>query len=284
MKGNLSEPSLTEIKSLLKAQFVNRMGYIPDFDNPLSFNEKLNWLKLYDRNPLITICADKYLVRNYVTNKIGSQYLIDLIGSYDSPDEIDFDKLPDRFVIKVNWGSGQNIICKEKNKLDKSEVLAKLNYWLLPENNLYFYSYEWCYKDIKPKIIIEEYIEQADGNLIDYKFFCYNGKVKNLFVASDRHTDLKMNFYDLGWNLYPFTRVYPNDASRQLKPKEFDTMVLLAEKLAENFIFARVDFYILDNNIKFGEITFYPGGGWNLSNRSHGIMNLVSLLSYPMNY
>lgn len=267
MKGNLSESSLTEIKSRLKAQFVNQVGYIPDFDTPLSFNEKLNRLKLYDRNPLLTVCADKYLVRDYVADKIGSQYLIDLIGVYDSTDEIDFDKLPDRFVIKVNWGSGQNIICKDKNKLNKAEVLLQLNYWLNPENNLYFYSYEWCYKDIKPKIIIEEYIEQADGNLLDYKFFCHNGKVKNLFLVSDRHTNFKVNFYDLDWKMYPFTRVYPNDASKQLKPKEFDTMVLLAEKLAENFIFARVDFYILDNNIKFGEITFYPGVHFNRSSQ-----------------
>lgn len=229
MKASNSELSLAELKLRLKEQFINQVGYIPDFDNPLSFNEKLNWLKLYDRNPLITICADKYLVRDYVADKIGKDYLVEFLGVYDSPDEINFDDLPNKFVIKVNWGSGQNIICKDKNQLDKLDVLSKLRHWLMPENNLCFYSCEWSYKDIKPKIIIEEYLEQVEEDLLDYKFFCYNGKVKNLFLVSDRHTNLKVNFYDLDWKMYPFTRVYPNDTSKQLKPKEFDAMVLLAE-------------------------------------------------------
>lgn len=249
------------IKEKIIEQFTQQVGYIPNIDNPKSFNEKIQWLKLYYRNPLLTKCADKYTVREYVKEKIGEQYLIPLIGIYDNPDQIDFNKLPNKFVLKTNNGSGKNIICKNKKKLNIEETKSKLTEWLKPENSHYFYSYEWAYKDIKPKIICEEYLESKDGDLKDYKFMCFHGKIENIFVCTDRKNSLKVNFYDLNWKLLPFTRLYPNSNKKISKPKYFKKMVEIAEMLAKDFPFVRVDLYENKNNIYFGELTFYPGNG-----------------------
>ena len=177
-------------------------------------------------------------------------------------DEIDFDSLPSRFVLKVNWGSGQNIIVKDKSKLNINEAKEKLRNWLKPENNHYYGGIEWCYKDIPPKIIAEEYMQQLDGDLYDYKFLVYGGKVKNLFIVSDRFNKKYFDFYDREYNRLPFKRLYNNSPNGIEKPANYEKMVELAEKLAEGLPFVRVDFYSVNDKIYFGEMTFYPGGGF----------------------
>ncbi len=253
--------SLDDKKYIIEQQFERVVGYKPNIDNPRSFNEKMQWLKLYNEDPLLTKCADKYLVRDYVKEKIGEEYLIPLLGVWDSPDEIDFDKLPNQFVLKVNWGSGQNIIVKDKSKLNIEEAKAKLREWMKPRSNLYYYSFEWCYKNIQAKIIAEKYIQQLNDDLYDYKFLSYNGKVKNLFVVSDRYNNKYVDFYDTDWNKLPFERLYHNSPNGIAKPQNLDRMISLAERLSKDFPFVRVDFYDIEDKIYFGEITFYPGSG-----------------------
>ena len=248
-----------KIRYLLEHQFKATMGYPPNLDNPRTLNEKIQWLKLNYRNPLLTKCADKVRVRDYIRDTIGEKYLVPIVGVYDSPDEIPFQNLPDKFVMKVNWGSGQNIICKNKNSLDVADVKRKLDRWMQPISNHYYNFFEWCYKDIPPKILVEEYMEDLDGDLPDFKFFCYNGRVENMFIAKGRnlgdHT-LSFTFFDRDFNRLPLKQHYPTFDGKIEKPDNWDEMITLAEKLAKPFLFARIDFYIVGNSIKFGEITF----------------------------
>ena len=257
------EISIEERKKVIFNQFVDHAGYEPCIDDPVTFNEKIQWYKLYYRDFLMKKCSDKYAVRNYVKENIGEKYLNEIIGVYDKVEDIDFNSLPDKFVLKVNHGCAQNIICKDKGKLDIRDAENKLNLWMRPEANHYFSSYEWGYRDIKPKIICEKYIEQLDGELFDYKFFCFNGNVHILYVSLDRgsKSGMKMDFFDMDWNKLPFIRKYENSQRNIKKPKNFEKMVELAEKLSKPFPFARVDFYELNNKIVFGEMTFYPGNG-----------------------
>ena len=255
------ELSIEEKKFILETVFEERVGYKPDIDNPKTFNEKIQWLKLYYHNSLMTKCADKYLVREYVKEKIGEEYLIPLLGVYNTPDEINFDDLPNQFVLKVNWGSGQNIIVKDKSKLNIKQTKLQLKKWLHPYSNHYYNAFEWCYKDIKPKIIVEKYMKQLNNDLYDYKFLVYNGQIKNLFVVSDRFNNKYVDWYDKDYNFLNFTRGGNNSPNRIIKPKNFDKLKLLAKKLAEDFLFVRVDFYSVEGKIYFGELTFYPGNG-----------------------
>lgn len=271
----------SEIRYCLEELFMKHVGYHPDLDNPKTFNEKLNWLKLYSPNPLMTICADKVAVRDYVAEKVGEKYLIPVLGVYDCPNDIDFNKLPDKFVLKVNWGSGQNIIVRDKSKLDIAETRKKLAEWMKPEHNHYFYSFERCYKDIKPKIIAEKYIEQLDGNLLDYKIFCNNGEPMFLFVAIDRGKDLRFNFYDLDFNKLPFKQHYENSDKIIKKPKQFDEMLDIARKLSADFVHCRVDFYVLDNKLYFGELTFYHFAGLEKFEPAEWDRKLGDLLVLP---
>lgn len=253
--------SLKEKKIIIEHQFKEQVGYKPNIDNPQTFNEKMQWLKLYNQDPLLTKCADKYLVRDYIKEKISEEYLIPLIGVYNNPDEIDFDTLPNQFVLKVNWGSGQNIIVKDKSTLNIEETKQKLNKWLEPHSNHYYYSFEYAYKNITSKIICEKYIQQPNDDLYDYKFFCYNGEVKNLFVVSNRKNDLYVDFYDINWNKLPFKRKYKNSQNGIEKPDNLEKLIKLAEITGKGFPFARVDFYNVNNKIYFSEVTFYPGNG-----------------------
>ncbi len=239
-----------------------------DLDNPKTFNEKIQWMKLYDSTPIKTRLADKYLVRDWVTEKIGEKYLIPLLGVYDNFDDIDFDKLPNRFVIKCNHGCAYNIIVKDKNTFDKDDARHRVQHWM-KENFAFKVGLELHYRDIQPKIIIEQFIENKSADdLYDYKFWCFDGQVKYIQFLSERNTaGLKMAFYDLKWNKQSFVYSYPLDQKEIPRPDNLDEMIHLAEKLSKGFSHVRVDFYRLDDGtIYFGEMTFTSASGagkWN---------------------
>lgn len=270
-------------RSILKKQFKKAVGYGLNLDNPCTFNEKIQWLKLYYRNPLITKCADKVGVRDYVSEILGEEYLVPIIGIYDSPDEIDFDSLPNKFVLKVNWGSGQNIICTDKTMFDVEGAKRSLFEWLNPHNNHYYHSLEWCYKEIVPKIVVEEFIEGID-NVIDYKFFCYDGEPKNMFIVHNRSLGkdkMTFTFFDIEFNLLPFSSGCKSSDSPIEKPSQWDEMIEVAKKLSKPFPFVRVDFYQIDNQIKVGELTFYHNNGMARFEPEEWDMKMGKFISLP---
>ena len=249
-------------EKIIKEQFQNALGYELNLENPRTFNEKLQWLKLYYHDPLMTKCADKYLVREYIKETIGEEYLIPLIGVWDRVEDIDFDKLPNQFVLKVNWGSGQNIIVKDKSKLDIEETKNKLRYWMLPTSNHYYYSYEWCYKNIEPKIICEKYIEQMDGNLLDYKVFCFNGEPKYIQIDFDRFIEHKRCICDMNCNKTNIKYVYDIPTTNiKINSDILKNISELSKKLSTDFYYSRIDFYYINNYLIIGEITFIPEAG-----------------------
>lgn len=252
-----------KIRQIAVTIFEEKLGYTPDLDNPKSFNEKIFWMKLNYHNQLVTKCCDKFAVKDYVTEKLGSEYIVPNISVWNSPDDIDFSHLPKKFVLKVNWSSGYNVIVKDKSKLNINETMEKIRYWMLPQQNSYYQAFNWGYKNMKPVVYAEEYIEQLDGQLYDYKFYCCNGKVKFLFIATDRHKDGKLTytFFDPEFNRLPFTYGGRKNAEELKKPKFFDEMIRCAEILSQPFPFVRVDFYETNNKIIVGEMTFYSGGG-----------------------
>jgi hypothetical protein len=235
-----------------------------DLKNPKTFNEKIQWLKLNDKNPTYSSMADKYEVKSFVSDVIGQKYIIPTLGIYNKFSEIDFQNLPAQFVLKCTHDSGGIVICK--NKADLNLVMTKNKLEKHLKKNPFLTCREWPYKNIKPRIIIEEYLNYDNSDLIDYKFLVFNGKVKGVFTCSERNSKsgLKVNFYDEYWNLLPFKRVYNNSINAISKPSLFNEMKELSEKLAGSIQskFVRIDLYFNNNKIYFGEITFYPGGGW----------------------
>lgn len=247
----------------LKRKFKACVGYELNLEKPTSFNEKLQWLKLYDRNPEYTMMVDKIAVREFVRETIGQEYLIPCLGTWSDPADIDFDALPNRFVLKCNHNSGLGMyICKDKTKLNISRVKRNLQKGLA--QNYYLTGREWPYKDVPPQIIAEAYMEDANGRLDDYKFMCFNGQVKCCFVCTDRFSDkgLHITFFDPDWNVMPFERSYPAVKEGLPKPSQYEKMVELAQTLSKGIPFVRVDFYEADGKIYFGEMTFYPGCGF----------------------
>ena len=246
----------------LKDWYKRVTGETLNLNNPQTYNEKIQWMKLYDSTPLKTQLADKYLVRNWVAEKIGEEYLIPLLGVWNNFDEIDFNKLPDKFVLKCNHGCAYNIIVTDKYTLDIADARKKINYWM-NENFAYRVGLELHYANINRKIIAEQYIENDNSDLYDYKFWCFDGKVKYIQFLSERNTNgLKMAFYDRDWNKQEFVYSYPLDTKTIEKPDNLEEMIYLAEKLAEGFNHVRVDFYRLNNGkIYFGEMTFTSCSG-----------------------
>jgi len=245
----------------IQMQYFYHFHRFANFKNPQTFNEKLQWLKLHDHNPLYTTLVDKYAVKKWVADKIGPQYIIPTLGVWEKAEDIDFDKLPNQFVLKVNHDSGGLVICKDKAQLDRQAAIAKLSRAL--ENNGYWYGREWPYKNVKPRIIAEKYMEDDNQALNDYKFMVFNGKVKCSFTCTERFSKdgLKVTFYDANWDIMPFERHYPRSKTPITKPLNYDEMVELAEKLSKDIPFVRVDFYSIKGKIYFGEMTFYPGSG-----------------------
>lgn len=245
----------------LKDWFLNQTNSKLDMDKPKTFNEKIQWLKLYDSTALKTHLADKYLVREWVKEKIGEQYLIPLLGVWDKFDEINFDLLPDRFVLKANHGSGYNIIVDNKKTMDFSVAKEKFNRWI-NTNFAFVFGFELHYKDIPPKIIAEKYMAAENGKMFDYRFYCFDGQPYSIWVDVGSGTkEHKRDIYDLNWTRKPIRVNYPNLDKPQPMPKRFEEMKNLAMMLSQGFPIVRVDFYEINEQIYFGEITFTPQSG-----------------------
>ena len=255
--------SLLSDKAYLKRLYKKRMGKELNLKNPQTFTEKLNWLKLYDRNPEYTMMADKYAVRKYIAEKIGEEYLVPLVGVWDNVEEIDFDALPDKFVLKCNHDNGV-IICTDKSKLDIEKTKKELQYHL--SRDYYKKCREWPYKDIKRKIICEKFMENNDGSTnIEYKVFCFSGKPKFICVISDRFSDkgICVDFYTMDWSYLDIKQGEYRRAGNLFKePKNIKELILLSEILCGNIPFVRIDFNFWNNNLYFGEITFFDSAGF----------------------
>ena len=235
-----------------------------DFDNPKTFNEKIQWLKLNYRKEEYTNLVDKYRVKQYITKLIGEEYVIPTLGVWKNVDDIDFKSLPEKFVLKCNNDSGGIVICK--NKKDFDEVKAKSFLKERLKNNGYWYGREWPYKNVKPCIIAEKYMEDSiSKDLKDYKFFCVNGSMEFFDIDIDRFIEHRSNYYDRNGNFLPFGKTYcPPDYTKKIEmPKNLDKMIELAETISHNTVLSRIDFYEIDGQVYFGEITFYPGSGFS---------------------
>ena len=239
------------------------MGRELDLDAPKTFTEKLQWIKLYDRRPEYTIMTDKYLAKIYVSKIIGEQYIIPTLGVWDDPDDIDFDSLPDQFVLKATHaGGGWGVdICRDKSQYDIAAAKKKMRNAL--KVDMYSRLREWPYKDIHPRIIAEEYLEDAKvGELYDYKFFCFNGVVKSVMIGADRFGGHYLNYYDADFNLLDIVSV---TAARREKgferPEKYDEMVEIASHLSQGIPHVRVDLYYCNGNVYFGELTFFDSSG-----------------------
>lgn len=270
-------------KPFLKLMFYVRMNKRLNLKSPNTFNEKLQWLKLYDRKPIYTTMVDKYEAKKYVADNIGEEYIIPTLGVWDSFDEIDFDLLPNQFVLKCTHDSGGLVICRDKSALDMKVARKKITASL--GMNYYLHGREWPYKNLKPRIIAEKYMESGnDQDLIDYKFYCFGGEPKFLYVShglSD-HSTAHISYASLNWEKLPFKR---NDFSDfdELPPKplNFDKMIELSKQLSANIPFLRVDFYEINNRIYFGELTFFPGSGFTSFNPEEWDYTLGSWIELP---
>lgn len=244
-------------------RYLRKMRRWLNLKDPKTFNEKLQWLKVYDHNPLYPTIVDKHEVKAYIEEKIGKEYVIPTLKVYDTPDEIDWDELPQRFVLKCTHDSGGVVVCHDKNSFDKELAMKRL--WRHHKRNYYNHSREWPYKMIRPRVIAEQYMEdrKGDGELKDYKFFCFDGEPKMLFVASDRQKkeETKFDFFDMDFNHLDITNGHPNAVNPIEKPATFDKMKEIAAKLSEGFPHVRVDLYDIEGKIYFGELTLYHYSG-----------------------
>lgn len=249
-------------KKYLKYVYKEKTGDDLNLDNPKKFTEKLQWLKLFDRNPLYPKLVDKYEVRDYVKKLIGEKYLIPCLGVYDNVNEIDFEQLPNQFVLKTTHDSGTVVICKNKKNFDISKAKKFLSKRL---KRKYFYLWrEWPYKDVKPRIIAEKYMEDKTYKGInDYKFYCFNGEPKIMFIILERNIKPKMSFYDMNFNKLDMHQTFPDYNKKIEKPKNFEKMIQFCKILGKNFPHVRIDFYECNDQLYFGELTFFDSAGFD---------------------
>ena len=266
----------------LKLKYKNVFGRDLDLENPKTFNEKLQWLKLYNRKPEYTMMVDKYKVREYIAQTLREEYLIPLLGVWDDPDEIDFDALPDQFVLKCNHNSGLGMcICKDKSKLDIPKVKAELRKGL--KQDYYLTGREWPYKDVPRKIIAEKYMvdDSNCGELTDYKFFCFNGVPKFMYISNDNSENATTDFFDMEFNRLDMRMKDPNSNVIPPKPHLFNEMKAIAEKLSQGIPFVRVDLYVIGGSIYFGELTFFHNAGFCSIHPEHWEKTLGDWIKLP---
>ena len=275
IKGLIKKPSLMfnvlgnrgffnwmDDKTYLKILFKVKMNSKLDLDNPKTFNEKLQWLKLYDRNPSYCKMVDKYEAKKYVSSIIGEQYIIKTLGVWDKFEDINFDDLPQSFVIKCTHDSGGVVICSDKKSFDYKSAKRKLNKSL--KRNFYWSQREWPYKNVSRRIICEEFLRDSKHDVLtDYKFYCFDGIPRVVMINSDRGSKTtKADYFDMDYNLLDFTWGYPHADKIPDKPINFELMKDLAKKLSQNLKHIRIDFYEVNGKVYFGELTFYDGSGF----------------------
>lgn len=247
----------------LKKLFRLKMGYRLDLENPKTFSEKLQWLKLYNRKPEYTQMVDKFEAKKYVANIIGEEYIIPTLGVWDSVEDIDWDSLPNQFVLKCTHDSGGIVVCSDKTKLNIKAAKARIKSGF--KRNYFYQNREWPYKSVKRQIIAERLlVDNEHLDLPDYKFFCFNGEVKYCQVIRDRSTKETIDFYDMEWNHMPFVGLNPNvknGGSPVVRPMCLENMIKICRKLSKDIPFSRIDLYVVNGKEYFGEITFYPKSG-----------------------
>lgn len=260
--GLLKKMKFLPQECYVKIYYEYYTGKKLDLRDPKEFNQKIQWLKVYYRKPILNQLVDKYAVREYVRNTIGEEHLNELLAVYDKPSQVDFGALPDKFVLKAVHGFHFNLLVPDKAALNKGRARYLLNKWM-HKNQYTRGGMEWAYKDVRPRIIAERYLEELGKSTInDYKFFCFNGKPKFLLVIVEREQEDYRCYYDLQWNKMPFTSGNHSLFEGEIeKPANFDRMVQVAESLAGDFPFVRVDLYNIEGKIYFGEMTFYPTDG-----------------------
>ena len=255
-------------KAYLKIRYYLEMRERLNLKDPKKFTEKIQWLKLYNRKDIYTVLVDKIAVKEYVSSLIGSDIIIPTIDIWDNFEDIDFSKLPNQFVLKTNHSGGNTgvVICKDKNKFDVNRAKMIINTSL--KHNNYFTTKEWPYKNVKPKIFAETFLASIDGeDLIDYKFYCFNGVPKYCQVISNRRTKETIDFFDMNWEHQEFYGLNPKCKPSTVaigRPENFDVMNEIAMKLSQNIPFVRVDMYNVKGKIYFGEITFFPASGYGV--------------------
>lgn len=251
-------------KLCIQLRYYYHFHKFVDFHNPKTFSEKLQWLKIYNRKPIYTTMVDKYAVKDYVANIIGEEYIIPNLGVWNKPEDIDFNSLPDQFVLKTTHAGGSSgvVICKDQSNFDKISAIDKLKKSY--NTDCYSFSKEWPYKNVQRRIIAEQYMEDESGELRDYKFFCFDGEVKAMFVATDRQKEgeeVKFDFFDMEFNHLPFMQGHPNSTKVIKCPKSFEKMKELASALSKGIPQIRVDFYEVNGLVYFGELTFFHFSG-----------------------
>jgi len=272
-------------KKFLEYKYFFVLNKKLDLENPQTFNEKLQWLKLYDRNPEYTKMVDKCEAKKYVANVIGEEYIIPTLGIYNSFEEIDFQKLPNQFVMKCTHDCGSIIICKDKSKFNMEKAKNKINKAL--KYNYYYAGREWPYKNIKPRIIIESFMDDGvNSQLVDYKLQCFWGKVDNILVCVDRdkETGVKYHYFDTNWKYLKYCP-YPGINEKNInisKPKQLDKMIKIAERLSAGIPEVRIDLYIIHGKIYFGEYTFFTNGGFDTTITSDADIILGEKLKLPI--
>lgn len=242
------------------------LGRWPDLDNPQYLSEKIQWLKLNYHNDLLPVLVDKYAVREYIKEEIGEKYLIPIYGVWDKVEDIDWNRLPKKFVLKCTHGSHTNIICTDKSKLNIQRACKQLNAWL-KDNETYYYGREWPYKKVVPRIICEQYIESSSpGGIVDYKFMCFHGCIDHVMLCNNRQTgNVSFDHFDENWNFLRYQYVdddKPEDYTIE-KPAGMSEMWKIAEVLSQKLPFVRVDLYFENNQVYFGELTFFPQSGFD---------------------
>ncbi len=248
-------------KLYLQIYYFAQFHKFINFKNPKTYNEKLNWLKLNDRNPNYSKMVDKYEAKEYARKIIGNEYIIPTLGVWEKFDDIDFNSLPKQFVLKCTHDSEGLIIVKDKSKLNKNEAKKKIETAM--KYNFFYIGREYPYKNVKPRIIAEEYVEDIKyGELRDYKFFCFDGNPKYMFIATDRAIgQTKFDYFDIDFNHLEIIQHYPNSSKKIEKPKNYNQMITLAKKLSHGIKHIRVDFYEVNGKLYFGELTFYHFSG-----------------------
>lgn len=270
----------------LKMLFRLYMGYNLNLDNPRTFQEKLQWLKLYNRRQEYVTMVDKYAAKEYVKGLLGEQYVVPTIAVWDRPEEIDWDKLPNQFVLKTTHGGGSIgvAICKDKASFDKDKAIKQLSTNL--KFDIYDWFREWQYHHVPRRILAEQYLSDdstsVKGDLNDYKFYCFNGVVTYCEVITGRRTKKQIDFFDLNWNHMPFTFEGREFADNQVpKPDCFDEMIYVAGKLCKDLPFSRIDLYVVNGRVYFGEITFFPASGFRYYSPEEWNMKLGDMIELP---